>query len=64
MLIFEDLVKLERRDVQLVLPETGVCSTDLDEPACCGTAQATPAPDELPLLVGVGSGPSEPRCCG
>jgi hypothetical protein len=24
------------RNVELVLPETGVCSTDLDEPACCG----------------------------
>jgi hypothetical protein len=52
------------RNVELVLPETGVCSTDLNEPACCGTDQATPAPEELPLLVGVGSGPSEPRCCG
>lgn len=32
------------RDVQLVLPETGVCSTDLagESAACCGTANSQP----------------------
>ena len=49
------------RNVELVLPETGVCSSDLDEPACCG-----PEPDvpprrcrrSSPVLVGVGAGAS------
>lgn len=27
------------RDVQLVLPETGVCSTDFTEASCCGTPE-------------------------
>ena len=40
------------RQVELVLPETGVCSTDLTEDA---------APNELPVLAGVGSGTSV--CC-
>ncbi len=31
------------RNVELVLPETGVCSTDPDEPACCGSEPAAPA---------------------
>lgn len=51
------------RNVELVLPETGVCSTDLDEPACCGPAQAAPALESLPVLVGVGGAGSQPRCC-
>jgi thioredoxin reductase len=40
------------RSVELVLPETGVCSTDLDEPACCGTE-----PTEAVV-------PAEATCCG
>jgi hypothetical protein len=40
------------RSVELVLPETGVCSTDLDEPACCGTE-----PTEVVA-------PAEAVCCG
>ena len=33
------------REVQLVLPETGVCSTDLGGSSCCGTSEvATAAP--------------------
>lgn len=32
------------REVQLVLPETGVCSTDLDQSSCCGTTGEEPAP--------------------
>jgi hypothetical protein len=40
------------RNVELVLPETGACSTDLTDDA---------APNELPVLAGVGSGSSV--CC-
>ena len=40
------------RNVELVLPETGACSTDLTD---------DPAPNELPVLAGVGSGSSV--CC-
>jgi hypothetical protein len=40
------------RQVELVLPETGVCSTDLTDDA---------APNELPVLAGVGNG--TPVCC-
>jgi hypothetical protein len=51
------------RNVELVLPETGVCSSDLNEPACCGTAPA-PAPKALPVLVGVGvTGDVASACC-
>ena len=31
------------RNVELVLPETGVCQTDLGGSACCGTTAAAPA---------------------
>jgi thioredoxin reductase len=53
------------RNVELVLPETGVCSSAPDEPACCGSE---PAPatvsNELPVLVGVGaSEPGASSCC-
>jgi thioredoxin reductase len=53
------------RNVELVLPETGVCSSDLNEPACCGTAPApAPAPKALPILVGVGAdGNGAAACC-
>jgi thioredoxin reductase len=40
------------RNVELVLPETGVCSTDLTD---------DPVPNELPILAGVGSSGSV--CC-
>jgi thioredoxin reductase len=40
------------RNVELVLPETGVCSSDLDEPACCGS--------ESPEAVAT----VEAACCG
>ncbi len=40
------------RNVELVLPETGVCSTDITDDA---------APSELPVLAGVGGGASV--CC-
>ena len=40
------------RNVELVLPETGVCSTDLTD---------DPEPNGLPVLAGVGSGTSV--CC-
>lgn len=52
------------RRVELVLSETGVCSSDLPgmDIACCGTPIAgeslsEQADDELPVLAG-------PRCCG
>jgi thioredoxin reductase len=65
------------RNVELVLPETGVCSTDPEEPACCGSepaageqpvtvpaqsvaGQSAAAPNELPVLAGVGSAAG---CC-
>jgi hypothetical protein len=44
------------RDVQLVLPETGVCSTNFGNDACCGAACQTEA---APTLVTV-----EPRRSG
>jgi hypothetical protein len=40
------------RNVELVLPETGVCSSDLDEPACCGSEPTEAA------------APVEAACCG
>ena len=54
------------RAVELVLPETGVCSSDLDDLPCCGHEPA-PAPvtlpDELPVLVGVGAGTGGGGAC-
>jgi hypothetical protein len=65
------------RDVQLVLPETGVCSTDLGGAACCSTsddasepapiggscgiAGACSSPAALPVLAGAGA---KSGCCG
>ena len=45
-------------DVQLVLPETGVCSTQFDEASsgCCG-----PAPEKEPGSLSV---PAKASCCG
>jgi thioredoxin reductase len=60
------------RAVELELPETGVCSTDPDEPACCGpsgapAALAAPGPistaRELPVLVGAGAAPPAASAC-
>jgi hypothetical protein len=39
-------------NVQLVLPETGVCQTDLGGGGCCGTTEESPEPE----LVGLGVG--------
>ena len=54
------------RSVELVLPETGVCSSDLDDLPCCGHEPA-PAPvarpDELPVLVGAGAASGEGSAC-
>jgi len=50
------------RQVQLVLPETGVCSTDLGGTSCCATpvpAVAIHIGKALPVLVGDGG-----ACCG
>jgi thioredoxin reductase len=55
------------RNVELVLPETGVCSTDLNEPvneaACCGPSPASTVPGELPVLVGVGASATNAATC-
>jgi thioredoxin reductase len=40
------------RSVELALPETGVCQTDLSESACCGTTEETPGPGLVGLTVG------------
>lgn len=65
------------REVQLNLPETGVCSTDFAEEsdACCGTpvVESTPsllAVGEIPIaqgstqLISLTSSKSELSCCG
>jgi hypothetical protein len=44
------------RNVELVLPETGVCSTNLTDAAA--------GANELPVLVGVGSSKGQSACCG
>jgi hypothetical protein len=52
------------RNVELVLPETGVCSSDLDASDCCATEPTPVEPKELPVLVSVGaSDPSASACC-
>jgi hypothetical protein len=58
-------------DVQLVLPETGVCSTQFDEASsgCCGTAESViPAKAEIrevPVTTVSAPPPSRGRqCCG
>ncbi|HEV2146567.1 MAG TPA: NAD(P)-binding protein [Longimicrobiaceae bacterium] len=66
------------RAVELVLPETGVCSTDPGEPACCSTAEeGEPAPvagscgigaacastPAAPGLAALGGTPKD-GCCG
>jgi hypothetical protein len=55
------------RNVELVLPETGVCSTDLDEPACCGSEPTAAAPTES-ACCGSESSPTAVQatsaCCG
>jgi hypothetical protein len=56
------------RSVELLLPETGVCSSDLDGPASRGPEPA-PAPvpvtlsDERPVLVGVGATSGDSSAC-
>jgi thioredoxin reductase len=56
------------RDVQLCLPETGVCSTDFtgEGDACCGTPAATVSLDAIgfsdaPVRIDVGS--QDESCC-
>jgi hypothetical protein len=41
-------------NVELVLPETGVCQTDLGAGSCCGTTEQAPEPQ----LVGLSAGAS------
>lgn len=56
------------RNVELVLPETGVCSTDLDEPACCGSEPTEYAAPAQAACCGFESaptvGPTPSACCG
>ena len=40
------------RNVELVLPETGVCQTDLGAGGCCGTTEEADEPQLLGLSVG------------
>jgi len=47
------------RNVELVLPETGVCQTDLVGGSCCSTAPAAPTP-----LVRATPKPAEASACG
>ena len=47
------------RNVELVLPETGVCQTDLVGGSCCSTASAAPTP-----LARATPKPAEPSACG
>ncbi|MGH7527868.1 MAG: NAD(P)-binding domain-containing protein [Gemmatimonadales bacterium] len=50
------------RNVELILPETGVCQTDLAESSCCGSYEqlevpaAVGAPDRAPTAGGCGCG--------
>ena len=44
------------RAIELELPETGVCSTDLQEIPCCGSETSAPT-GELPILVPVDAAP-------
>ena len=47
------------RNVELVLPETGVCQTDLVGGSCCSTAPAAPTP-----LARAKPKPAETSACG
>jgi thioredoxin reductase len=50
------------RAVELVLPESGACSSDLEGLACCGH-EPEPPPVELPVLVGAGAPAASGACC-
>ena len=61
------------RDVQLVLPETGVCSSGLSDSdagggsaVCCGTSpeDTQAAASLIPILVGAAPAPSSSATCG
>ncbi|MGH7719879.1 MAG: FAD-dependent oxidoreductase [Gemmatimonadaceae bacterium] len=39
------------RNVQLVLPETGVCQTDLAGPACCSTSDSSQGSHNVPVAI-------------
>jgi len=59
------------RDVQLVLPETGVCSTDLGGAACCAAEEPAPISGSCGIAGGCATpakpaGPGLPvvACCG
>ena len=50
------------RAVELELPETGVCSTDLQEIPCCGP-EASVGSSELPVLTTAGAAPEGGATC-
>jgi glycine/D-amino acid oxidase-like deaminating enzyme len=54
------------RNVELVLPETGVCQTDLGAGSCCGTGDDVPEPPENELVFsGSDRAPTSGGCgCG
>ncbi|HEX8028918.1 MAG TPA: hypothetical protein VF491_10675, partial [Vicinamibacterales bacterium] len=56
-----DVAAAER--VQLVLPETGVCSTDSIGGSCCGTATGEAA-SVVTVGLAANEGPAPSDCCG
>jgi thioredoxin reductase len=56
-----DVAAAER--VELELPETGVCSTDLPGSGCCTTTSSTPVAVAVPLLTRHAPQPAA-ECCG
>jgi hypothetical protein len=52
------------RNVELVLPATGVCSTDLNEPACCGTESAEDVALARATAPSEAAAQAEAVCCG
>jgi hypothetical protein len=49
------------RAVELVLPETGVCSTDLGGAACCSTPEDAAEPAPIAGSCGIGSACASPK---
>jgi hypothetical protein len=49
------------RAVELVLPETGVCSTDVGGAACCSTSEDAAAPVPIGGSCGIGSACASPK---
>ena len=53
------------RQLELVLPETGVCSTDIGGSSCCTTppATATPAAEDAACCTPLDSATGNTSCC-